>query len=257
MKNCSTCKIEKELSEFIKDNTKKDGLKTQCKSCTKQWRENNKDYYKEWKEKNKDYYKEWRENNKEKNKKKTENNKEKNKKKRENNKEKIKEYRKEYYQNNKEKLKEYYKNNKEKIKINGKEYYQNNKNKINDNKNEYQKNKRKVNPLFKLSTNIRILITNMIKVKGYKKNIKTETILGCSFDEFKLHLESKFQHWMSWDNYGNPKDGLLELNKSWDIDHIVPLSSAKTEEEIIKLNHYDNLQPLCSYTNRYIKRDKI
>ena len=48
-----------------------------------------------------------------------------------------------------------------------------------------------------------------------------------------------------------------EINIGWDIDHIVPLSSAKTEEDLIKLNHYTNLQPLCSQTNRYIKRDKI
>ncbi len=61
---------------------------------------------------------------------------------------------------------------------------------------------------------------------------------------------------MTWDNRGNPKDGILEINKTWDIDHIIPLASATTEEEINKLNHYTNLQPLCSYTNRIIKRDQ-
>ena len=60
---------------------------------------------------------------------------------------------------------------------------------------------------------------------------------------------------MNWDNYGDPKDGILELNKTWDIDHIEPLSSAKTEEDIIRLNHYTNLQPLCSYYNRHIKKN--
>jgi len=62
---------------------------------------------------------------------------------------------------------------------------------------------------------------------------------------------------MSWDNYGNPKDGVLELNKTWDLDHIVPLSSAECEEDIIRLNHYSNIQPLCSYVNRNVKRDNI
>lgn len=50
------------------------------------------------------------------------------------------------------------------------------------------------------------------------------------------------------------KDGVLEEDKSWDIDHIIPTSSARTEDEVIKLNHYTNLQPLCSYYNRVVKR---
>jgi len=48
-----------------------------------------------------------------------------------------------------------------------------------------------------------------------------------------------------------------QLNYGWDIDHIIPLSSVKTEEDVIRLNHYTNLQPLCSFVNRVIKRDKI
>jgi hypothetical protein len=89
---------------------------------------------------------------------------------------------------------------------------------------------------------------------GISKTSKTCEILGCSFEELKNHLESQFEPWMTWDNKGNPKDGILEANKSWDIDHIIPISTAKTEEDIIRLNHYTNLQPLCSYINRVIKR---
>jgi 5-methylcytosine-specific restriction endonuclease McrA len=47
------------------------------------------------------------------------------------------------------------------------------------------------------------------------------------------------------------------LNYGWDIDHIIPISSAGSEENIIKLNHYTNLQPLCSKINRDIKKDKL
>ena len=78
--------------------------------------------------------------------------------------------------------------------------------------------------------------------------------MGCSLSEFKTHLESNFEDWMCWDNYGLYNG---ELNYGWDIDHIVPSSSAKTEEESVKLNHYTNLQPLCGKINRVIKRNNL
>ena len=51
--------------------------------------------------------------------------------------------------------------------------------------------------------------------------------LGCTVDKLKLHLESKFKLGMTWDNHGE-----------WHYDHIIPLCSATTYEEVIKLNHY-------------------
>ena len=68
------------------------------------------------------------------------------------------------------------------------------------------------------------------------------------------YLESKFEDWMNCENYGLYNG---ELNYGWDIDHKIPLSSGKTEEKIIELNHYTNLQPLCSKINRDIKKDLI
>jgi len=103
---------------------------------------------------------------------------------------------------------------------------------------------------------MRCSIVNAIKKGGYKKNSKSETILGCTFDVFKTHLENLFEPWMSWDNYGNPKDNIYTPNKTWDIDHVIPLATAQNENDIIALNHYTNLKPLCSYQNRFIKKDK-
>ena len=74
---------------------------------------------------------------------------------------------------------------------------------------------------------------------------------------FKKYLESKFEPWMSWDNYGNWNGQPKESKISWDIDHIIPVSTANSIDEIIKLNHHTNLQPLCSYKNRYVKRNKL
>lgn len=108
------------------------------------------------------------------------------------------------------------------------------------------------NPLKKLAMYLRSSIRTSLLKKNHIKKSKTESIIGCSFEEFKLYIESLWQPWMNWDNYGNPKDGVYELNKTWDLDHIIPISTGITEEKLLKLNHYSNLQPLCSYINRFV-----
>lgn len=140
---------------------------------------------------------------------------------------------------------------------NHKKYITKNKVAINIWHKNYLKDRKLTDLLFLTTCSIRRTITNSIARNGYSKKTKTYKILGCSFIEFKAHLESKFEPWMNWGNYGNPKDGIYELNKTWDIDHKVPLSTAITEEDVIKLNHYTNLQPMCSYTNRWIKKGGI
>jgi hypothetical protein len=59
---------------------------------------------------------------------------------------------------------------------------------------------------------------------------------------------------MTWENRGLYNG---ELNYGWDIDHIIPLDTAETIQDIIRLNHYTNLQPLCSKVNRDIKKNII
>jgi hypothetical protein len=156
-----------------------------------------------------------------------------------------------------ERKKRYYLENGEKLRENKRKYYLENKERLNK-QSVMRVNKRKNDDkLFKLKTNIRGLINCSIKLSGYRKLSKTQNILGCTFEEFKIYLESKFESWMNWNNYGNWNGEPKEIDTAWDIDHIIPLSSATTEEEIIKLNHYTNLQPLCSYINRHVKRNNI
>ena len=106
-------------------------------------------------------------------------------------------------------------------------------------------------PLYRLKHNFKVNLLRFFKSNNYIKNLKTEEILGCTFEEFKLYLESRFEYWMNWDNRGLYNG---EFNYGWDIDHRVPISLAKSEEEVMKLNHYTNLQPLCSKINRDIKK---
>lgn len=259
MKKCNSCLLEKDLNNFTKNNRNKDFLENTCKECrNSKMKENyilNRDEIRKNRKKNYD-------NNKENI----------NKRKRDNykiNKDKILEYLKKYMRNNpeyrnrykeyqkdyhkSEKYKEYKNRNSNKIKEYDKEYRNREdvKKRISEQSLKRNKKRKEKDPLFKLKVGIRSSISNNFRCGGFKKSKKTEKILGCNFEEFKLYLESKFESWMNWDNKGLYNG---EFNYGWDIDHIIPLSSAKTEEELIKLNHYSNLQPLCSKTNREIKR---
>ena len=155
-----------------------------------------------------------------------------------NNLDKAKEYQKIYRENNKEKAKNNNKiwrlKNKKIKKQKAKEYNQKNREKININ----YKNKRETNPLFKLRCNISSLIRLSIRKQGYTKQSKTFEILGCSYEDFKQHLERQFTKGMTWDNQGE-----------WHLDHIYPVSVAKDEAELIKLNHYTNFQPMWAAEN--------
>lgn len=89
---------------------------------------------------------------------------------------------------------------------------------------------------------LRTRITNSINQR-YKKNDKTEKILGATIDQVRSHLESKFTEGMEWSNHGK-----------WHIEHICPCSQAQNEEELIKLQHYTNLQPMWGDDN-FAKKD--
>ncbi len=166
-------------------------------------------------------------------------------------KQKYKEYQREYHKS--EKYKEYKLNNSEKIKSYDKKYRKRpDVRKIIIRKLAERTRKRKSQcPLYNLTISIRSSISNNFRLGGFKKSKKTEEILGCSFDEFKSYLENKFEEWMNWDNKGIYNGN---FNSGWDIDHIIPICKACCEEDVIRLNHHTNLQPLCSKINREIKR---
>jgi hypothetical protein len=157
----------------------------------------------------------------------------------------------ENYHNDKSKAIKRYNDNKDKFSEKNAKYYLNNKETINRKKQERHRVRMIEEPLYKLTYNIRRNIKSSLKAHNYTKSSKTHQLLGCSFDEFKTHIESKFEPWMNWDNYGKYNG---ELNYGWDFDHIIPLSSAKSEKEMVGLLHFSNVQPLCSKINRDIKK---
>ena len=158
-----------------------------------------------------------------------------------------------YYNEHKEEYKEKYINDLENRQEKNRKYSKTNRVKINN----HLRNKYKENNLFKISQVARTLISQSFRKNGFTKRSRSYQILGCSFENFKIYIENKFESWMTWENHGNWGGIPENINVSWDLDHVVPIASATTEEEIIQLNHYTNFQPLCSYINRYIKRDNI
>ena len=93
--------------------------------------------------------------------------------------------------------------------------------------------------LHKLISLNRNRLSNFLRTNKITKRNKTFEIIGCTPEFLKEHIEKHFTEGMSWD----------KLGKEIHIDHIIPLSSAKTEEEIYKLCHYTNLQPLWAKDN--------
>jgi hypothetical protein len=130
----------------------------------------------------------------------------------------------------KEKLKNYYNENPEKRK----QYRENYK----PRKREQRKERHDTDPIFNLTNRMRCRLRKYLIILNITKKNKTFDIVGCSPQFLKEHLETQFTDGMTWDN-----------RSDWHIDHIIPLSSAKTEEELYKLCHYTNLQPLWAEDN--------
>jgi len=124
--------------------------------------------------------------------------------------------------------------NPEKYKMYREKWYRNNsKNLI-----ETARKRRNTDLLYKLRISLRTRFKLAIKNTSLKGG--TIDLLGIDIPTFKTYMESIFLPGMSWDNYGL---------YGWHIDHKIPLSSANSEEEMYKLCHYTNLQPLWSGDN--------
>jgi hypothetical protein len=139
-----------------------------------------------------------------------------------------------YQDNNVDKLKKKYVKDKEK----NPDYIKNWHKKNPSYNSEYEKKRRSTDPKFYILKKCRNRIRDYFRLKKEPKKNKTFDIVGCTPEFLKEHLEKQFTKGMTWEN-----------RSKWHIDHIIPLSSAKTEEELYKLCHYSNLQPLWAGDN--------
>lgn len=220
-KICTKCGIKKNIDDFyyLKQRNK---YQNKCKECVKkQVLEYQKNNFEKIKKQKKEYFKKYRENN-------IDYFKEKDKKFRSLHENYMKEYSKKYREKHKEYFKEYNKKYNEKKK---KERAKNKKTKI--------KTKEQLE-LRKFKQQIRCLISKSFSRKKFIKKESTEKILGCNFKQLHKHLLKTYKN-----NYKIEWDGIEKIH----IDHIIPLATAKTQEEVIKLCHYSNLQLLKAHDN--------
>lgn len=167
----------------------------------------------------------------------------------EKNREKLNGYLSEYYQKNKGKLDavnaKWSKDNADKASGFRKKWRKNNRKKLNEWRAARARERRKTDPIYALREVCRTRIRHAFDNKGMKRRSKIAATIGCTWELFKKHIEMQFQDGMTWDN-----------RNLWELDHIIPLSSANTEEEIRKLSHFSNIQPLWREDNRK-KSDKM
>lgn len=116
-----------------------------------------------------------------------------------------------------------------------KEYYAKNRERL------YEKHKKRLaeDDMYRFTAMVRKKVQTAFTRRRVLKQKQTIEILGCSIEQFRKHIASQFKEGMSFANYGK-----------WQLDHIIPLSTAKTVEEVEKLCHYTNYQPLWAEENR-------
>ena len=109
-------------------------------------------------------------------------------------------------------------------------------------KRDYERNRKAKDPLYKLISNFRTAIYQVLKENNVEKNGHYFDILGYTPEELIVHLENQFTQGMTWENYGE-----------FHVDHKLPISSFNIkeigDEAFMKCWSLDNLQPMWGEEN--------
>lgn len=171
------------------------------------------------------------------------------------NEKKVKEYHKTWKANNKDYIKEcakeFYKKNREKIKKRTRDYYYKNKSIILNKQNDRERKRMSKDSNFRLRKRVSNIIRFMLKKhNGSKKGESVLKYLPYTIEELRMYLESLFEPWMNWNNYGVYR---ACGEKKWQIDHIIPQSKlpydSMEHENFKKCWALENLRPLEALEN--------
>lgn len=93
-------------------------------------------------------------------------------------------------------------------------------------------------PVYRMKVRVKSRLAKALKARGWSKTDATKNMLGCGYQEFVEHIEKNFSSGMTWEN-----------RDKWHLDHIIPLATAKTKEDIVRLTHHSNLRPMWARDN--------
>ena len=108
--------------------------------------------------------------------------------------------------------------------------------------------RRRKNTVLRIMDHQKNRIRVICREKGLKKTITFKEIFGIDQDGFRIHMESKFYSGITWENYSN---------KMWEVDHIIGLKNIQTFEDLIRLCHYTNTQPLLIEDHKNKTKDDL
>ena len=101
---------------------------------------------------------------------------------------------------------------------------------------------RRQNPGIRLKMNARSRFGKVMKkIKGVMVTEGFNEFIGCSSAFLKRHIESQFEPWMNWDNYG----------PGWQMDHKIPLKhfDLLDPDQAKSAFHFSNLKPVSAAYN--------
>jgi hypothetical protein len=159
-----------------------------------------------------------------------------------------------YYIENKEEIdernKQYGQNHKEEKKESDKKWKEKNKEKLHAQRRQRENEKRKTDLCWKLMKNVSRSIRKTLKQSGgNKRGVSCLRKLSYTKKQLRTHLESLFESWMSWDNYGKYDS----TRDTWNIDHIIPQSKLPYDTmdhpNFKKCWALENLRPLKTIDN--------
>lgn len=140
----------------------------------------------------------------------------------------------------KEKSRKYREENPQKCRETHRRYAEKNGDKIAEYESAYKKNRYHNDPLFKFQCRLRNTINqSFTRYETYKPR-KNKDVIGMTSAELREYLLRTYA-----ETYGYEWDKVEPVH----IDHIIPLSTAETQEDIARLCHYTNLRLLKAHDN--------